>query len=206
MPVLSLAVGKAEEDILNFSYRLANALISRCLQEIEDNVDITESLSMEALVNIIDVSLHPCRLAQQCMKCWFERILIELWLQSLNMDVEDVDENGDESKESSTLSREQTKVAGLIPKLVQAFCHDDEIPFVPDLLKLVSFMIKHSASPDGEESKEFEGPSYKTTLSIVTTVAEKLPSWWSELSECDDCWDVVMELASYAEYEQHVTK
>lgn len=55
LSLLSLAVSKAEDDIIPHAGKLGAALVGRCVEEIESGVDITETPTLESLVNITNV-------------------------------------------------------------------------------------------------------------------------------------------------------
>ena len=65
MSLLSLAVAKAEADIVPFAGKLGAALIARCGEELDSGVDVTETPTLESLVNIVNVRcLALCTVAR----------------------------------------------------------------------------------------------------------------------------------------------
>ena len=128
------------------------------------------------------------------------------------MDSDDEDEEDeDEGKAGGVSDTDMAKqvasdVAKLLPELLLKYWQggesaDDAIPFMPDTTHLLAFVMKvHANAAAGAGATAGAGagsaPGLSASIwSIAKVFARKLPGWWSELSESDDCWDVVMQLA-----------
>lgn len=113
-------------------------------------------------------------------------------------DGEDSDGDGEEEKGADVdpvaVREAAALVAGHLPELLGKYWRkgDDEVTFMPDTVFLLSFML--TASSPSEADTESAGVPI-ALWPTVNTFLQRLPEWWSELSESDECWDVLMRLA-----------
>lgn len=186
-----MAVCKAEADIVPHAAKLTKALVQRCLQELEDGDQLTESQAVEALTTVAQT------------------------LEELVPDEDDEEDADGAAVDAAAVSAAVSAVHALLPELLAKWWQQqdadtkDDMPLTPEATCLLKFVLRFTKSSDnatggagagagagsgvafGNDTTQFEGAVWD----VVSVFAARLPNWWAEVGEVEESWDVIMDVA-----------